>query len=575
MVSFCSQIITTRFIQREAALSEIIKRCANYFSCPLSGSQRIKWVAFCTFAFALVANLYCWTNSMFSHDSLMVIQHDWALETSLGRFLQEYYVSLRGNVVAPFLIGMLGTVYLAASISLIASLFDIKARGSIIAICGLIVINASITLLNATYIDWFDIYMLSFLFSILSIYVTARYKWGFLSGMLFLILSEGLYQSYINVAVFLALLYGVYCLLKDQKTSEVICNEVKLVLTIVFGTLLYYLVTSLVQNATGNTDLGNYNSISSVSIFNSDQDLLGLILQTWVRPFEYFMYPETYAPYVSAIINLLLFFLGAFSLLFLIYKKHLSIKHVILIVVMALLMPFGINLIFFLSSGMTHSLMIHSYYLWYVGVFALSGLILNHNERCEEQSKNPPPCEINPIEGTSSKQFSETRNSAYCHLAIVLLAFALIFSNIVYANQVYLKKELEYQGTLSVMTRVLDRIETTEGYVPGETPVAFIGNINDNSIFTSVREGFPPAKDQYFFEDGKYTGYSVGLGTGTAIYGSPQLERYFSNILGYRINIVDNPGADAHYIDKQMPAFPEKGCMRWVDGVLVVKLSIF
>ena len=387
---FVVRLLRPSSLDERQLLSEFAKKCSNYFSAPLFGSQRIKWVVFCTFLFALVANLYCWTNSMFSHDSLMVIQNDWALETSLGRFLQEYYVSLRGNVVAPFLIGMLGTAYLAASINLITSLFDVKAKGSIIAICGLIVVNASTTLLNATYICWFDIYMLSFLFSVLSIYVTARYKWGFLSGMLFLILSEGLYQSYINAAVFLALLYGVYCLLKDQKTSEVICNEVKLALTIIFGTLLYYFVTSLVQNATGNADLGNYNSLSSVSIFSTGQDLLGLILQTWVRPFEYFMYPETYAPYVSAIINLVLFFLGVFLFFSSYIKKHLSIKNLILIVILALLMPFGINLIFFLSSGMTHSLMIHSYYLWYVGVFALSGLILNHNEQCEEQSKNPP-----------------------------------------------------------------------------------------------------------------------------------------------------------------------------------------
>ena len=58
-----------------------------------------------------------------------------------------------------------------------------------------------------------------------------------------------------------------------------------------------------------------------------------------------------------------------------------------------------------------------------------------------------------------------------------ILLLTLLFDRGIYANQMYLKKNLEYDATLSVMTRVVDRIEQVDGYIPGETPVKFLGNI--------------------------------------------------------------------------------------------------
>lgn len=56
-----------------------------------------------------------------------------------------------------------------------------------------------------------------------------------------------------------------------------------------------------------------------------------------------------------------------------------------------------------------------------------------------------------------------------------------LFDRGIYANQMYLKKDLEYDATLSVMTRVVDRIEQVEGYIPGETPSSSWATFNGQS----------------------------------------------------------------------------------------------
>ena len=52
-------------------------------------------------------------------------------------------------------------------------------------------------------------------------------------------------------------------------------------------------------------------------------------------------------------------------------------------------------------------------------------------------------------------------------------------------------RELEYQATFSFMTRLVERMDTIDGYVPGETSVAFAGAPSNNQLFNKIAPGFP------------------------------------------------------------------------------------
>ena len=81
----------------------------------------------------------------------------------------------------------------------------------------------------------------------------------------------------------------------------------------------------------------------------------------------------------------------------------------------------------------------------------------------------------------------DERHLAY-RAGTVMLGVSLLGTTI-FANQVYLKKTLEFDSTLSVMTRVIARAEAVPAFKPGETPVALVGSIEDSEL-SVVHEGF-------------------------------------------------------------------------------------
>ena len=60
-----------------------------------------------TALFFFAAHIYRFTSAAFTHDSLLLNQsEDRSLQISLGRFLQPLYWKLRGDIPAPFLVGL-------------------------------------------------------------------------------------------------------------------------------------------------------------------------------------------------------------------------------------------------------------------------------------------------------------------------------------------------------------------------------------------------------------------------------------------------------------------------------------
>ena len=191
-------------------------------------------------------------------------------------------------------------------------------------------------------------------------------------------------------------------------------------------------------------------------------------------------------------------------------------------------MPFGINTITFVSN-MYHDLTIFSLFFYYVFVLVLF-----------EQSD----LYINDI----------------LKDILIFSLIIMLFDNCVYSNEVYLKKDLEYTSTLSAFTRIIDRMEQTDGYIVGETKVVIIGNLN-LSLLSSDRKGFDNSNfESYNFATTYYTIYN----------------KYFEYVLGYPINLANVEEANKFACKKEiveMPCFPEKGSIELIDNTLVIKLS--
>ncbi len=200
--------------------------------------EKLKIVFLATIGFGLLAHAFAYFNLEYSHDSLMVVSQDDNWQVSLGRFLQPLYIYFRGRINAPWLIGTLSLAFLSIAVWFMLDLFNIWKKSYVVALCGIFATNVTLICLNATYLPWVDMFMLSLLFAVVSAWITFRYRFGFLPGAILLFVSMAIYQSYLAVFVTLAMLYAIYCILNYRGMKEtlrltlhaVVCGAISAIL---------------------------------------------------------------------------------------------------------------------------------------------------------------------------------------------------------------------------------------------------------------------------------------------------------------------------------------------------------
>lgn len=502
----------------------------------------IIYVFICNMLFGMAAHGYCYFNLSYSHDSLMVYQRDIQWQITLGRFLQPAYLWFRGQIYTPFLVGVFSLIYLSISVYLVVKILNLKSKISMILICGILSTNATLTFANATFLPWVDIFMLSLLLSVLSVYMFQKYKSGFFTGAVFLSLSLALYQSYFQVAVLLFMILTVKKIFDGLSTKDVLLTGIKALLTLFLGLLIYYTALKIVLYGMDLELANSYNGIADVGNY-SNVSIKALIYNTYLYVLRYYFHPETYHSHFIAILNIIIFILSCLLICRFVFIKRISKWNYVLLIALMSLMPFGMNIIFFISKGMEHSLMIFSFFFLYIFVIMILELYGNDKVMVVGNTK-------------------EENGLLMIRVSLTLFLGFIILNNNIFSNQVYLKKDLEYQATLSVMSRIIDRIEQTEGYLVDETPVAIVGTLN-SSVLSKARDGFL-----------ELTG--VGMDGNYSVTYYSTYNWYLNNVLGYPINLMNEKQAEKYAQMeevKTMPAFPAKGSCMMIGEALVVKLS--
>lgn len=524
------------------------------------GKSLVLLVFASTITAALVAHLFCWMNTLFGHDSLLIVQMDQAKEIALGRPFQHIYLYFRGLIVAPWLIGIVGTTFLALSNLVICRTLDIHSRGFIIAFCCIMTTSPFLTLLNATYITWYDVYMLALLLSCIAALLCKSYRYGWIPGAVLVCLSMGLYSAYLQVTIIL--LAGI-CLvgLLRNKSKLHFSFYARAIGMIIAGVLLYLLAAKGAQIFSNISESTSYNSLTSAFQFSGA--FIQELAHAWLSPPLYLLFPETHMVRASGLANLILMAILIITVIRLCGKNRLQKHQVALVALITGLMPLFSNVVGLAAANNTHSLMIYSYYLFY-------GILL----ACLEIT-NRPPAPAAQHSNNDKKRLRYGFGNVVKTISI-LLVLLLSVSNTIYANQIYLKKELEYQSTLSIMTGFSERLESIPDYIPGKTPVVFYGSFADSPYYSGIRKGFPPSSDQLPFDDqGNFTKYSVGLGADISLYGPEQVKRYYDFILGRPIKIVEYANLDDSRKARfgSMPVYPLDGSIVFDKDVVLIRLS--
>ncbi len=513
--------------------------------------QRLMYCFVLTFVIGLICHAYAYLNYQPSHDSLYeaVSNSDyWEMKIEYGRYIKPLCDMVLGKFASfPWINGLISLFWLSLSAYIVTDIFKIERRRDIGLFCGILTTNITVISMSATYFQDLSANMFALFLSLVGTHIwfdmTNRYddlgvkKKILLSfaAALCLFVSMGIYQAFVSVFITLVLIISIMRLLNEEAESKKVwTGDFWGAGSVIAGGVLYYGIYKLVLLVTGiEMNTQNYNSLAQ--LFSSELSVGELLTQTFGYVFKYiFTAPYyTYPTYVTSAISIAIF--AAMVICFIIAVRNLRKNKAkkstrISVVFFFLMIPFAMNIVN-LMGGVTHAVMIYSF--WFTYIIAI----------------------------LFTKHFTKIKSRMFFEKATALLLCCLIFANIQVANAAYVKKTTEQQATLSVMTRVLARIESIDGYEPGVTPVAFMGV--PNKYLTEYEE----FEDQIFI---------TGLGYTSAITYPNIYKKYFSMILKVDINVVKNKEAVEIY-DKNnladMPTFPDNDSIKVIDGTVVVKFS--
>lgn len=498
--------------------------------------KKLFWLCMLSvFIWGMAAHGYGFLHSSFSHDSLAEFNsalgtNSWKIQ--LGRIWAPLYRNIfRTDLILPWMVGLLALFWIGLSVYLTVRMLPLRGSAAVFLTAGIFTVNQTVTATAVTYLGDLDANLFGMLCSVAAVYLWQRYRFGFWGGMVLIAGCMGFYQSYLSVAIVLILLLCIGWLLDGQAFRGVFRRGLLSIGMLIGGGILYALMLVLVWKVTGLSPASGSSNSLDVMLGLTLRDLLRLVAETYTDTFSrLFGVVSPYAPRTISVITafILLLTVGMFALAL----KGKGVWEILLSIVLAALLPLGMNFTYVLSSGMVHDLMVYGIWLSYLPSLALS---------CRAAL---PACLKKTVRWLSFG-----------------LVGILLYANVQTANVLYLKKDMEQDAFLSYMTRVVYSMESCEGYTPGQTPVVFVGTPAFNTI--------PGFEDYIGVTGADYPGV-------TGMSEDFRARAYFQFVLN---NPAVIPGSDvfARMRDdprvEAMPDYPQSGSIAMIDDILVVKLS--
>ena len=475
--------------------------------------------------FVFAAHAYAYFNPLFSGDSLSLrLGADREKLTLAGRYLLPVYGALRGELATPLTVGLISCACLAVSVSLIAEMLGIRGRLTLPLACAILTTNAGVTGENLFEFYAADGSFLALLLIVLALYLAARLR-GVrrFACALPVCFALGLDTNVLSVAYFLTFA-SLLLALTDRKDSRIaLTNCLWMAAAIAIGALLHAVGYRLLLGRRGLSPVAGATALSSLGALSSPS----AAAQAAIYPVASLLAPDTIHPLVCGGLYALLLLYEIWALVALLRKA--AAGRIATVCALIALVPLAVNPAGYGAQGNAPARCTWAFYL--LPVLALALL-----ERSEPRRPGLRGCAVS-------------------------LCFLLAVNAIIFSNQLYLKRHLEAQSTLSVMTRVIGRAEREPGFAPGSTPVAVMGDLNGGDVSVQ-RVGFEHLA--------AFDGNNYALGTAKdALW-------YAWTMLGYPFNFVSDYEWAQLMQDsrvQEMPAFPAEGYCQMIDGTLVIRLG--
>ena len=497
-----------------------------------------------TFLWGLAAHGYAFFDNNVSHDSLREFHAEILgneVKLSSGRVFTPIYRELLGSdVTLPWFSGLLALLWIGLAVFLVIRILKVESKPAVVLIAGIFATNITVSATAATYIHDLDSYMFAMLCAVGAVWLWNRHPKGWLMGAVLIMVSLGIYQSYVFTAVTLVMIACILDLMHGSDFRRVLGKGIKAVGMLILGGIAYFLAMKVLVRMSGiSLHTGEYNSLDRMTRLNPG--IIGsMITGAYANWFSRLW--NAYSSYPAILIRgatAVFFGIDAAALAVFLLSRKRGWREKLLCAALTALLPLGMNMIYVLTLNAAHDLMVYPIWMFYLLTLLLATWLCGQWNR--------------------SAMAAGAGQKAVCMLLITMV----LYGNVRFSNGMYVKKNLEFDGYLSLMTRVVGRMEATPGYRPGETPVVFVGL---PQTFQQVIPGF---KDYWNV---------TGMTGSSPIYTteSSRMQAYFDYVMSLPIVLADDDTRQRLLSDEAvmaMPCYPTEGFLAFYDGTLVVKLS--
>ena len=494
----------------------------------ITGSDRIAFLS--AFICGLLIHIPAMVKDVPNHDGLSSMYFSQNMITS-GRWFLGVACAPSSYFTVPWIIGLIGIFELAVAAIFLVKILDTDNPLVIFIVSALLVSFPSLAS-SFAYVYTLDGYMAGLLLAVLSVYMVK--KDHFVIGGILPAFSLGVYQAYLPFAMLLCIWCVWETMMQNEKGSVKKCMEY--VYMGMIGAVLYYVILMVLLKVQGKV-LDTYQGIDSLEhsgLSDRFSALPGLY-----KDFVKFTFSRGFITGDACAAGVLV--LGAaavISVVMLAVKNRLFKKAWFywLVLLSIVLVPACANVVLMITPGVKYHLIMR--YQWVL--FIMAGAVLCGKFVDSREDKNKLPVLVS--------------------WASFAAAFVIVFSYAVSVNIGYTNLQRRYEKTYAYCVRLLDRIESTEGYYQG-VPIAIMGVVGDDE--------FPPTDIT-----GDVTSEMIGLSGDYLIYTADNYEAFMKNYLGATLTFVSPEEEEKIYYSDEyiaMESFPGETSVKMIDGVLCVK----
>lgn len=492
------------------------------------------------FVFCLITHFFAYTNTLFVHDSIMLYNFSNGIVN--GRFLVPLLMKVTQNLQLPWVLGLMTSIVLGLTSVTICKTLDVQNKMLIVFTSALIVTYPTVTAFHC-FFSSIHIYALALLFSSMSAFFLNKKGRTCLMAIPCLVISLSLYQAYISFTISLIILVVFRRIFSQEMTAEDGWKYIfKGALVVIASAILYYGLWKLILVATGNViqSYRGQNGIEHLNFFNTlcAGPLIALFFSVGC------LYIPSYtdlSPVMLACnyINLLI----CIVITFILFcskktKQSFGIAKRLLIVCCVVFLLIAMASISIVQPGQpVHSVMRFALVSPWLLLVVLLQIVI----------------------GTFTDNIIK---SVILWIGVVCIT-AVTIANIIFANGIYLKLKVNYDSSVSFCTRLIDRIETTEG-VTYDTKIVF--------AFESKADRIEPYEDKRTWPD--YYEKYLGAREMSAVSLPYTLPIFINEELGAGLNVESDDTGYYANMDavKSLTGFPYKDYATWIDDVLVIKI---